>query len=163
MRVLIAYSSKYGSTRGIAQAIAEQLGTHAVSADVASVTETTGVADYDAVIVGSAIYMAQWMPEAREFLEKSAAELADRQVWLFSSGLSDTPSKDTNSGGNRGIRSFVPEGTEHRHFTGALDMDNLNIAERAVIAAARGKYGDHRDFDAIRAWADSIAENLRAD
>lgn len=36
----------------------------------------------------------------------------------------------------------------------------LAFAERALIAGARAKEGDHRDFEAVAEWARSIAGQL---
>ncbi|GAA2242793.1 flavodoxin domain-containing protein [Rarobacter faecitabidus] len=160
MKVLVAVASKHGSTREIAQAIAEELGSSGADVDVRDAADVTDLAGYDAAVIGSAVYMGQWLSDARVLLERIADESSAAPLWLFSSGLSDTPSKDTNSAGARALRESSQRVREHRHFHGALDLTNLNIAERAVIAAARGKDGDQRDFDAIRAWGRSIAEAL---
>ena len=49
---------------------------------------------YDAVVLGSAVYMRRWRREARRFLHHHARELAERPLWVFSSGPVGDPAKD---------------------------------------------------------------------
>ncbi len=44
---------------------------------------------WDAVILGSAIYAAHWQRDARRFATRFGAQLAERPLWLFSSGPLD--------------------------------------------------------------------------
>jgi menaquinone-dependent protoporphyrinogen oxidase len=55
-------------------------------------------------------------------------------------------------------RSEITEG--RRIFFGALDHNKLSFAERMVVKAVRGPEGDFRDWQAIEAWAESIARDL---
>src|SRR5437764_2741245 len=87
MKILVAYASKHHSTAEIACAIGELLQqSKNVQVDIRSVEAVEDVAPYDAVILGSAVYMAQWQSTAAEFLKKHEQELTQRPVWLFSSG-----------------------------------------------------------------------------
>jgi menaquinone-dependent protoporphyrinogen IX oxidase len=72
------------------------------------------LAMFDAVVLGSGVYMGSWMPEAREFVEKKKT-LASMPVWLFSSGPSarTTPSPMvTRSRSPVSWRPLGPEPTE---------------------------------------------------
>ena len=59
--------------------------------------EVGAVEEFDAVVLGSAVYMGQWMRPARELAERSAAALAARPVWLFSSGPVGEPAKPADN------------------------------------------------------------------
>jgi len=48
----------------------------------------------DAVVLGSAVYMRRWRPEARRFLRRFRRELAHRPFWVFSSGPVGDPADD---------------------------------------------------------------------
>ena len=85
-RVLVAYATKYGATAEIAQAIGDTLRKASLTVDVAEVDATAAVATYDAVVLGSAVYAGHWRKEAVEFLDVQKTNLADRPVWIFSSG-----------------------------------------------------------------------------
>lgn len=160
MKVLVAVASKHGATKGIGQAIADELTAAGLDVSLLDAADVQSVEGFDAAVIGSAVYMGQWLADARSLVERLSDGLADIPVWLFSSGLSDTPSQDTNAAGGRALRESGANVREHRHFSGALDLKQLNIAERAIIAAARGKDGDRRDFDQVRAWAQGIAAEL---
>lgn len=160
MRVLVTAASRHGSTREIAQELAQAIRAAGLHCDHLEPKDITSVADYDHVIVGSAIYVGNWMGEARDLLDRTRTELLDRNVWLFSSGLSDTPSKEANSTPALFARMKNVGAIEHRHFSGKLDVLALSLAERAAIMAARGKYGDARDMEAVRNWGAQIAQAI---
>ena len=51
---------------------------------------------------------------------------------------------------------------DHHVFPGALDREDLNVAERAVVKVVNASYGDFRDAEAAESWADGIADALEA-
>jgi menaquinone-dependent protoporphyrinogen oxidase len=48
---------------------------------------------YDAVILGSAVYVGHWLEAAQRFVEKHRADLVARPVWLFASGPVGVPAE----------------------------------------------------------------------
>jgi menaquinone-dependent protoporphyrinogen oxidase len=50
---------------------------------------------------------------------------------------------------------------EHRRFAGAIDLEKLNIGERALIRALDPPLGDFRDMADVRVWAEGIGVELR--
>ena len=86
MHILIAFATRYGSTRGIAEAIAGTLQAAGHVVDVRNAGDVADVAAYDTVVLGSAIYNTAWLPAAAEFVCRNLGALADRPVWLFSVG-----------------------------------------------------------------------------
>jgi menaquinone-dependent protoporphyrinogen oxidase len=163
MTVLVAYASKHGSTEGIARAIADRLSELGETADARSVHEVDAVGDERAVILGSAIYAGSWMREAVEFVHRNEAALAERPVWLFSSGPLGVDVDDDEQQPRQleEIDGLVrPLG--HRVFYGALDRDKLGFAERMIVKAVKAPEGDFRDWEAIRSWADTISAELRS-
>jgi menaquinone-dependent protoporphyrinogen oxidase len=113
-------------------------------------------------VLGSAVYTAHWLPPARDFGARFAADLRDRTVWVFSSGLATQPAASANSPHELLALMQNVGALGHRAFAGRLLRSELAFAERALIAGARAKEGDHRDFDAVRGWAGQLAEHLRA-
>jgi len=93
MRVLVTAATKYGATAEIAAAIAEVLDEHGLEATVLPPEQVERVDGYDAAVVGSAVYAGHWLKPARELVERHSAALADRPVWLFSSGPVGDPPK----------------------------------------------------------------------
>lgn len=164
MSALVIVASRHGGTREIGEVIARTLDAEGVSCSVRTPEEVrTGqdLAAYDAVIVGSPIYTGRWLPEARALIENLAEPLLERQVWLFSSGLADAPAKASNRPAETQQRMQAVNAVGHMHFPGRLDLSVLNFAERAIIAAARGKQGDRRDMLAVKKWAQSVAASIR--
>ena len=88
-KVLVAYATKHGSTAGIAQKIGEVLVNAGLDTDVLPVKEVKKLSDYRAVIIGSAVYMGKWRRNATRFLKRNTSALADKDVWVFSSGPTD--------------------------------------------------------------------------
>ena len=86
MRVLIGYASRFGSTRDIANRIADAVRKDGSDVDVRSVDEISDFDHYDAVVFGSGVYDGSWTAEATELMRRHAAVLARKPVWLFSVG-----------------------------------------------------------------------------
>ena len=164
MKVLVAVASKHGSTREIAQVIAAQLRAAHLDADLREAGEVPDLGGYDAVVLGSAVYVGSWLPEARHFAERHRAALAKLPVWIFSSGplgaLDPRPQDDPE-------RLAAPmagvEVRDHRVFVGKLDPAGLGLGERLAVKMVRAPKGDFRDWAAIRGWAREIAAALRSD
>ena len=167
IRVLVAYASKYHATAEIAEEIGKVLRqTPELNVVVKDVSAVTAVDTYQAVVLGSAVYVGQWQDSAADFLKMYEKELAKRPVWLFSSGpTGDTDPKDM-------YKSWVfPEALapvaeriaprEIVVFHGKLDMQKLHFGERLIVNAMHAPKGDFRNWDAIRDWAYHIAEALQ--
>jgi len=174
MKVLIAYASKYGATREIAERLADRIRAAGLEAQAQPVTTVSDLSAYDAVVIGSAAYIGHWQKETTEFVQSNSAVLAGRPTWLFSSGpLGNEP---TNAPGldQRGaaepkeiaeLRATISP-RDHRVFFGALDPAKLGFRDRAIRILPAGRAllpeGDFRDWQDVNAWADSIAGDLAA-
>jgi len=161
MRVLIAVASKHGSTREIADAIAEELRTENLLVDVNDAADVTNVFSYDAVILGSAVYAGSWLPEATSLAERNWSALTKVPVWFFSSGPlgAEKPKPEVEP------EKLVPrlaqlKVRDHKIFVGKLDPADLGLAERLIAKAVRAPSGDFRDWDDIRGWARAIASEI---
>jgi menaquinone-dependent protoporphyrinogen oxidase len=172
MTVLVAYATDHGSTGGIAARIAGRLRQRGANAEARPSGDITDLSGYAAVVLGSAIHGGKWLPEARQFADRHAAALRERPLWLFSvSTLGDEESMFPARVANRlrALRKETPEITElrgllrpreHRNFAGAIARLDWTATGRAFFRATGGRYGDHRNWPAIDAWADLIASRL---
>jgi menaquinone-dependent protoporphyrinogen oxidase len=176
MKVLVGYATRHGATAGIAERIGERLRAAGLEVDVAAVGTVRYPAPYDAFVIGAAAYMFHWLEEATTFVDRHRAMLAQRPVWLFSSG--PLGAEPVNEKGEDQLVVTVPKEFERLRaaikprgeqvFFGALDLSAppVGLAERFVrmMPAARNSLpqGDFRDWDAIDAWADAIARELGA-
>lgn len=161
MNILIAVASKHGSTQEIAEVIGAELRAAGHTVEVRAAEAGVAIAQYDAVILGSAIYAGTWLPAARSFAEEHTAALTARPVWVFSSGPlgADNPQPHDDP-----QKLAAPLGTvpvrDHQVFVGKLDMSQLGWGERLITRVVKAPEGDFRDWAAIRAWAGEIAAAL---
>ncbi|HEY7464445.1 MAG TPA: flavodoxin domain-containing protein [Candidatus Limnocylindria bacterium] len=160
MRVLVTVASKHGATEEIGAALAHSLarrGHHVVQLPPQDVD---AVAPYDAVILGSGVYAGHWLQPAKDFAERLATTLAERPVWIFSSGPLGDPPKPAGDPVDVSHVSELVQPREHVVFAGRLDRAVLGFGERAIVAMVKAPYGDFRDWEVIDAWADVIGSQL---
>jgi len=165
VRVLVTAASMHGATGKIAQAIAQALTEHGLAVTVLPPAEVQALDDYDAVIIGSAVYMGHWLDAAKDLVSRCRDTLGTRPVWLFSSGpVGDPAGKLAQAMAKEpldvaGIRAAT-HARDHRMFAGKLDRKVLSGPQRASLLVFRGLEGDFRDWAEIRRWADGIARQL---
>lgn len=170
MKVLVAYATKYGATQGIAERIGATLSARGLDVEVKRCAELEEASGYDAYVIGSAAYMFRWRKDATRFVRRNERLLATRPVWLFSSGPLGTEHVDKD--GNDVLKGAEPKQFAEfakaisprgmQVFFGAFDLDGLRGVDRMAKWApdAALPIGDFRDWDAIEAWASSIADEL---
>ncbi len=172
MSVLVVYASRYGSTRGIAEVIAAKLAEAGQTVELRPAQALGDLAGYDAYVIGSGVYNAHWLKDAAELVRRNRGLLAERPVWLFSSGPLGTATEDAR-GRDLRVAAQPKELAEfkeaikprdHRVFFGALNASNLEFAHRVIrkLPAARAALpdGDFRDWQDIGGWAENIAHEL---
>lgn len=163
-RVLVAYASRHEATAEIAAAIAGALAAAGCTPWVAEARAVASLADVDAAIVGSALYLGRWDDSALGLLRRERAGLARIPTWLFSSG----PVGDGKATARPGrlpqpeeVAALAREiGAHATTFGGRVDPDEDGFDLQ--IMASAGLAGDWRNFDRIRAWARAIAADLLA-
>jgi menaquinone-dependent protoporphyrinogen oxidase len=160
MRVLVTVATKYGATAQIAQTIAEALGEHGHDPSVLPPEQVKGIDGYDAVVVGSAVYAGHWLRPARELVDRLGATLAERPVWLFSSGPVGDPPKPQEDPVDVSEILTATRARDHRLFAGKLVRKQLSFPERAIVSALHVPEGDFRDWTEIHQWAVGIADVL---
>jgi menaquinone-dependent protoporphyrinogen oxidase len=162
-KVLVAYASKYGATKEIAEKIGEVLKQQGLQADISAVKSVKNLADYNTVIIGSALYMGMWRKEAINFLKTNEKLLAERHLWVFSTGPSGKGDpKELLKGAilpnsiKQAIERIKP--LDISVFHGMLDARKMNPFEKWMISKLKAEFGDFRDWDMITAWAKKVAE-----
>jgi menaquinone-dependent protoporphyrinogen oxidase len=178
VNVLVAYATRHGATRGIAERIAQTLHRSGLEVTLKPVEKADAVDQYDAMVIGSAAYMGRWLKEATQFVRRHRSQLASRPVWLFSSGPIGTQTVDAK--GRDVLEASEP--TEFAEFAAAIhprgervffgaydpDAEPIGLMERlgarfTRMPAVREALpaGDFRDWPEIEAWADGIARELQ--
>jgi len=164
-KVLVTYASKYGATKGVAEAIAKTLENNGTSVKVLAMVDVKDVSGYNLIVAGSAIQGGTWLPEAIQFMEKyknefNKTKLATFLVCMTLAMPGSEKYREHVSTWLEPLRRYakpVKEGI----FTGALDTDKMqSFGDRMKfkISVAMGvwKEGDHRDWNAIQLWAESL-------
>ena len=161
MHILVTAASKHGATDEVADAIAKRIEASGITVDRLAPADVTSVADYDAVIVGSATYILQWMPEAHDFMERFKDQLPVGQVWAFSVGMNGVPKHSKQDGSRVGPLLTHVKCRELRTFPGRYKPSLLSLRESSVARLAGVVEGDFRDWEAIERWADEIVDALK--
>ena len=166
MTVLVAAASEHGATAELAAWIGAGLAARGVDAEVRNVEDVDDLEHYDAFVVGSAVYLGQWLKPARSFVDANAGELASRPTWLFSSGpiVGAPPPPDDPNAMRSGLVERLVEAThahDHKLFGGKLGKSNLNWREKAAVRCTHASEGDHRDRQAVDQLAAEIARELQ--
>lgn len=162
-RILVAHASKYGSTAEIAQKIAQVLRQRGLRTAVLPVNAARDLSPYSAFVLGSAVYAGQWRKEAASFLEANEEILAERPVWLFSSGPTGEGDPVELMNGWHFPEAQQPIADRIRprdvaFFHGVLDTKKFSLPEKLAVKGIKAPVGDFRDWDAITLWATAIAE-----
>jgi len=165
MTILVAYASKRGSTAEIAETVAATLRREGLGVCLEKAEEVQSLEPYDAVVLGSAVYMKRWRGDARHFLKKHRKALKQTPFWVFSSGPVGDPAKGNPEWAEPPkIIEKVEElgGREHVVFGGCLPADPQGFVEKAMVEGIPREFRDRRDWAEIRGWAKAIAGALVA-
>jgi len=165
-QVLVAYATKYDATAEIAEKIGEVLRQAGLRTDVLEVDDVDDLSSYQAVVLGSAVYIGKWRKEAVKFLKANEKTLAERPVWLFSSGPvgEGDPVELLDGWRFPEAQQDIADRIQPRDigvFHGMLDVKKLNAVEKWMIKNVKSPVGDFRDWEAITAWATAIADALK--
>lgn len=165
-KILVAYGTKYGATAEIAERIGQVLREAGLGADVQPADRVDDLGQYGAVVLGSAVYIGQWRKEAARFLKDNEAALAEKPVWLFSSGpTGEGDVAELMQGWSfPGKLQPIADRIEPRDmaiFHGAADKSKMGRLDKWMLKNVKAPIGDYRDWDAIVAWAAAIAKALQ--
>ncbi|MDH6514795.1 menaquinone-dependent protoporphyrinogen oxidase [Streptomyces sp. SAI-208] len=158
--VLVVYGTTNGSTAQIAETVAEVLNKEGLTASVRPAASVDDLSPYDAVVVGGALYAGHWHRDARRFLRRHRRALADRPLWLFSSGPLDASASERDIPPVPAVgRAMTRLGARgHVTFGGCLEEGAKGWVAGMILR--NGKGGDFRDFTAIEQWAAQVAQDL---
>jgi menaquinone-dependent protoporphyrinogen oxidase len=165
-KVLVAYATKYGSTREIAEKIGQVIAEAGLESEVLPAEKVTDLANYRAVVLGSAAYIGNWRKEAVVFIRKFDDELEQLPTWIFSSGpLGQGDAQQEMKGWKYPtalgpvIERIQPRGITIFH--GTVNLAKLNLLERWMMKNMKEVGHDARRWNLIEKWAKDIANTLK--
>ena len=170
-KILVTYATCTGSTRGVAEAIGKTLSEGGAEVDVLPMRDVKDLSPYHAVVAGSAIQGKLWLPEAMQFVQNHRLELARKPFAAF---LVCMTLAMRNGESYRHfvvdflapVRALVKPISEGL-FAGALDISKVptfrdRLMFRLSVLFGVWKEGDHRDWNAIRSWAETLRPLLNS-
>ena len=157
--VLVAYASKHGTTREVAETIASTLHEHGLAVELEEAARVDDVSRYDAVVVGGGLYMGRWHADARRLLKRHRRGLAEKYLTVFAMGpdsLDESKVAESRKQLDRALAS-TPELNPGAVaiFGGALEPRNWPFPFNRLPAF------DARNWDDIHSWADELVEKLQ--
>lgn len=169
-KILVTYASRAGSTAEVARAVGKILSEDGMQVAVLPMQAVQDLSNYQAVIAGSAIRNSKWLPEAIQFIRAHQATLRHKSFAIFTVCITlaisnSDQSRSAVSGWVSPVRAMVRPLSEGL-FAGTLDFSKLPFnwdTLRVRVTAALGIFprGDHRDWTAIQAWAESLKPMFR--
>ena len=170
-KVLVAYDSKHGSTSMIAEKVGDVLCENGFQVDIRpALIIIEDISTYDAIVLGSPVYYANFLPGALQFLERHRAILAVKDVAVFA--ISTSVDKETG---------MVNENLSNLVFSAVLNkFPEIQILEPIGLLPGRMFFkevfpveiinlkqadfeeaGNLVNFDFVRSWTEEIADLLK--
>lgn len=162
--VLVAYTTRHETTRGIAAAVAEVLADAGLAVRLESIDAVVDLRAFRAAILGCTVFAGEWMPGTHDFLVAHQRQLEAIPVWLFASG----PAEPLPSGTTVDVPPDLVTVIERigprdvALFAGSLQPHHLGAGLRVLARLSRASFSEHRDWSAVERWAVHIAAELGA-
>jgi menaquinone-dependent protoporphyrinogen oxidase len=169
-KILIVYDTEHGATAIVAQKIFQVLCDRNFGVDLVFVDnlDPDKIADYDGIILGSPIYIGQFLPGMNSLLSKSHAEIAKIPSSFFITCTyigNDTPERQTYAKENyvkKNLSAYSDIKLDDIGILGGeFTYDELYWWENFLMRLANFKEGNYIDDDKIAAWANGVGDKLK--
>ena len=163
-KILVGYTTKYGSTQEVASFITDILRESGGDVDLKELSAVKSLGAYDSVVMGAPFYMFKWLKDARKFLSNHQASLTKMPVAIFALGPTDASETPENKPEvfeqlDKALAEFPwLEPVDQTLFGGKFDPAKLKFPMSLFMGKMPAS--DIRDWDRIRAWAEGVREKL---
>jgi menaquinone-dependent protoporphyrinogen oxidase len=158
--VLVGFSTVYGSTQEVAEAIAKTLGEAGAAVSLQPARKVRSLDGYQAVVLGAPLYMFRWHKEARQFLSRHRKELSALPVAIFALGPFHNKEEELHSAheqlGKELQKYSWLQPAAVQVFVGKFDPDRLRFPYNLIGPLKKMPASDERDWEAIRDWANAL-------
>lgn len=158
-KVLIAYDSLFGSTKGVAECIGKTFTENDIESAVKNVSEVSDLIDYDAVVLGSPIVRGLILDSTISFLKQFESSLQKTPLAVFCVCMSLIRNNTHNRFTIMQMLKTMISGVAKVNpvswmgFAGAMDIEKLDEKAKERFISRGVPCGDWRNWDAIREWA----------
>jgi menaquinone-dependent protoporphyrinogen oxidase len=162
--ILIAYTSRRGSTAEIARAIGKELEAAGIGVEVAGMKDVNSLEGFQGVVLGAPVYLGRIEKDVAGFVERHREGLSKVPVAAFAVGIAPVDPRVGSVGEvleklKAALGPVKPAAVTM--FAGRLEMSKMSFAERTMAGLMKVLTGDFRDWEAIGAWARELPGLLR--
>jgi menaquinone-dependent protoporphyrinogen oxidase len=172
-KVLIAYCTRSGSTMEVAEEVGRTMEAAGLAVEVKSMADVQSIADDQAVIMGTALYVGHFAKVFHHFAARFERELSTVRPWIFVLGPTEKNRKHFAMADEQARTELAKcpwiHPADMRVLGGKFDPRNLKLPFLLSVAMklpgnpmSKAPASDIRDWAWIRSWANAIAENLTA-
>jgi menaquinone-dependent protoporphyrinogen oxidase len=158
-KILIAYGTRTGSTKEVAEAIGKTMASCGLQADVKPFSQVGDLGGYSGCVVGAPVNGMQWLPEAPAFIGAHRDALSKIPVAYYLLSV-------VMSGGRASLRASMPKRFDQasaivKPIDTACFGGKMEAAPPAILRLLFGLKKDcprdGRKWEEIGAWAAKIA------
>ncbi|MBN1166972.1 MAG: flavodoxin [Methanospirillaceae archaeon] len=157
--ILVTYKTRTATTAEISQAIGNELTSMGHDIFISPIQEVSSIEKYDAIVFGAPVYMGHVEKELFSFVKKEQELLKTRPIAIFIVGIAPVLPDKT------GVLNLLDQIKKTLSpikpvtvtmFAGRLEREKVSFVKRKLIDFMKVPTGDFRNWDEIRAWAQSL-------